>query len=242
MHSKNHTTSPQNLQTHVVEKFTLIYVTLFTLLGVYLAVFNQSYFDTKYTLEDGFLEWLTFVSLSTIAATFFYRCCVYAPHKNKMFFVITLFISLLFIFGAGEEISWGQRLFAIESSDFFLENNAQNETNLHNLVVNGVKINQLLFGKGLALIFLIYLGIMTPLYNKKPGFAAFIDRCGIPIPQTYQAFAYLITLICVEVIIKNYSDTGRRGELTEFSVSFIVMLNLVFPKNIHIYSKNKYFP
>lgn len=35
-----------------------------------------------------------------------------------------------------EEISWGQRLFDIQSSDFFLSNTLQQETNLHNLNTN----------------------------------------------------------------------------------------------------------
>ena len=42
-------------------------------------------------------------------------------------------MALIFIFGAGEEISWGQRIFNVESSEYFLENNAQGETNLHNM-------------------------------------------------------------------------------------------------------------
>lgn len=219
-----------------LERITCIYLALFTILGAYLAIFNQTYFDNIYTLEDGFLEWLTFIALSTTAAISIKRTVTIGTYRKGFFLLTSLFISLIFIFGAGEEISWGQRLFSIESSDFFKSNNAQAETNLHNMVVNGVKINQLIFGKGLALIFLVYLAIITPLYNKNQKFAAFIDRCGIPIPQNYQIIGYILALVIVEVILKNYSDTGRRGELTEFSVSYLVLLNIIFSKNASIYT------
>jgi len=33
-----------------------------------------------------------------------------------------------------EEISWGQHIFHFPSSRYFLENNLQEETNLHNLI------------------------------------------------------------------------------------------------------------
>ena len=54
-------------------------------------------------------------------------------------------------FGAGEEISWGQRIFHIESSKFFNENNSQKETNLHNMIVDGVKLNKLIFSNLLSI-------------------------------------------------------------------------------------------
>ena len=74
-----------------------------------------------------------------------------------MFLSVTFLCGLVFLFGAGEEISWGQRIFNTESSEFFLKNNAQQETNLHNLVVGGVKINKLVFGKGIAIFIVLYL-------------------------------------------------------------------------------------
>ena len=38
------------------------------------------------------------------------------------------------VFVAGEEISWAQRMFAFEPPEFFLENNYQQELNVHNLL------------------------------------------------------------------------------------------------------------
>jgi len=42
-------------------------------------------------------------------------------------------LGALFLFGAGEEISWGQRILGIETPSYFLEENRQQEMNIHNL-------------------------------------------------------------------------------------------------------------
>ena len=47
--------------------------------------------------------------------------------------IFLLLFSILSIFVAIEEISWGQRIFGIESNNFFLKYNVQKETNIHNL-------------------------------------------------------------------------------------------------------------
>jgi hypothetical protein len=44
-----------------------------------------------------------------------------------------LLLALLFLLCAAEEISWGQRIFDWKSPQFLLEENAQGETNLHNI-------------------------------------------------------------------------------------------------------------
>jgi hypothetical protein len=140
---------------------------------------------------------------------------------------MTMLPGLFFMFGAGEEISWGQRLFEIESSGFFDENNAQGEMNLHNLVVNDTKINKLVFGKGLALMLLLYLAVLIPLYRRKPAVQRFMDKLAIPIAANYQIVAYILVLLVVQVLM----DSSRKGEMLEFSGSFVFLLNVVFPYN-----------
>ena len=41
--------------------------------------------------------------------------------------------ALAFVFAAGEEISWGQRVFLFETPDYLREMNRQDEFNLHNI-------------------------------------------------------------------------------------------------------------
>jgi hypothetical protein len=49
--------------------------------------------------------------------------------------LIYLGLALLFFFGAGEEISWGQRIFGFETPETLAQVNKQDELNLHNLSV-----------------------------------------------------------------------------------------------------------
>lgn len=216
---------------NILEKLTVYYLVFFMVLGIYLSIFNQAYFDTVYTLEDGLLEWLTVVALFTTAAVTFNRAVKFASTQSKVFVGMNLLFAAIFLFGAGEEISWGQRIFGWETTDYFSENNAQNETNIHNLKINGVKINQLIFGTIFSIILFSYLLILAPLYHRREKFRQFFDSLGIPMPKLYQVCGYFVILIAIEVIIKEFSGTLRRGELTEFVTSFWVLINVAFPTN-----------
>lgn len=44
-------------------------------------------------------------------------------------------LALLFFFGAGEEISWGQRIFNIQTPEAIEQQNGQEELNVHNLLI-----------------------------------------------------------------------------------------------------------
>ena len=55
-------------------------------------------------------------------------------HTYSSQFAFILCIAWLIF--ALEEISWGQRIFGIESPEFFLGHNYQQETNIHNFFIN----------------------------------------------------------------------------------------------------------
>jgi len=200
-------------------------------IGVYFSFADEEFFKLVYVVEDGFIEWLTVVGLLCCMVVCGKRVVSLVGKRSVPFVAVTGLLTLFFFFGAGEEISWGQRLFEVESSDFFKNNNAQAETNLHNLVVGGTKINKLIFGTGFALILLSYLLIVTPLYRTKAGARNFFINFGVPIPKNYHIAAYFILMIVVEGVM----ESSKRGELTEFVGSFIVFLNLMFPYNKEIF-------
>lgn len=75
--------------------------------------------------EDGVVEWLSFLLFLTAGAA----GAFHAAKGRRLFDLLVAFFCL---FVAGEEISWGQRLIGYVPPDFFLENNFQQETNLHN--------------------------------------------------------------------------------------------------------------
>jgi tetratricopeptide (TPR) repeat protein len=79
-------------------------------------------------------------------------CCVLAwamiqNRDARTLINVTLILFMLFV--AMEEISWGQRIFGIGSSDFFMEHNHQRELNIHNL--GFVRYTKIIFHNGMAL-------------------------------------------------------------------------------------------
>lgn len=82
--------------------------------------------DTVVEYAQAFFYFLASIFSSLISIRFL---------KNKLTLHAVLYailaVGLLFIFL--EEISWGQRIFNIENSDYFNQHNVQNEISLHNL-------------------------------------------------------------------------------------------------------------
>ena len=91
----------------------------FTVLHIYL---HSEYGSS----EDGFSEWTTFV-LCMIASILFIRLAIHGHHFFYLLCVGWAFFGL-------EEISWGQRIFGFVTPDFFIQHNAQKETNVHNML------------------------------------------------------------------------------------------------------------
>lgn len=89
--------------------------------------------DTAYRwgFEDGPVEWLGAICLGVSAALFAWTAAVHARDKLSKFWLTAL--ALLFLFGAGEEISWGQRIFSFSTPELIAEQNMQGEANIHNL-------------------------------------------------------------------------------------------------------------
>lgn len=199
--------------------------------GVVFSFVDDLTFKASYVNEDGFVEWMTVVGLLCSMVLCGKRFLQLKGKRGGLFLFTLGFLTLFFFFGAGEEISWGQRIFNVESSEFFKENNAQAETNLHNLMVGDTKINKLIFGMGFALVLLTYLAVLTPLYHKNEKVRHFLVTFGVPIPRGYHIIAYFVLLLVVELVM----ESSKKGELTEFVGSFIVFMNLLNPINREIY-------
>ena len=91
----------------------------------------QINFFESFLYENGFVENLQ--SLFLIVSIYF-LIISFQKFNLKKFIKIFLIIKVLaLIYYLGEEISWGQHLFKWGSPEFFLDNNNQGETNLHNM-------------------------------------------------------------------------------------------------------------
>lgn len=209
----------------------------FLVFSVIYATVNPATFTLYYIKEDGFIEYTTFFVLIVGCFICSHRLIELWGRRQKRFIFTTTILAILCLFGAGEEVSWGQRIFDIESPNFFLSHNKQQETGLHNLVftINGIEysVNKVLFGTGLAVGLCIYLFVMTPLYRTKPSLKSYLDQLGVPMPRNYQILGYLSIVLVVELLV----DSSRRGEVTEFTGVIIFLLNLTYPSNARIYDK-----
>lgn len=126
-----------------------------------------------------------------------------------------------FFFAAGEEISWGQRIFNIASSDYFLEKNLQQEINLHNLVVGGIKLNKLIFSQILTAVLAFYILFLRILAQKTRFFNKAVRQFGIPLPR----WEHVVALLTGTVLVSQY-HLLKAGELREFV--FAVVFFLIF--------------
>jgi hypothetical protein len=137
------------------------------------------------------------------------------------------------IFGAGEEISWGQRILGLKSPEYFKEHNAQGETNLHNLVLGGVRLNRWIFSIGLTVVLGSYILLVPFLYRTKNWMRRFVNYCGIPLPRAYQIVAFIIVWALTELM-----PDGKRAEIAEEGTALLLYLIIAFPMNQKTFEQN----
>jgi peptidoglycan/LPS O-acetylase OafA/YrhL len=115
----------------------------------YSAVFlivTAAFFVAGYLDRDGVYDWLTdedgpveWVTALVILVTGVLAVCVALRLKRRhpvprLAVVAACVFALACLLAGMEEISYGQRIFGWESSEFFVENSSQPETNIHNVL------------------------------------------------------------------------------------------------------------
>lgn len=200
------------------------------LIGVWTALYNMDYFENVYVTEDGMIEWYTVDALIMCAAVCGWNFFKLRKHRKPCFSGVLAFLCLLFLFGAMEEISWGQRILNIESHEFFTENNAQGETNFHNLVVGDTKVNKVIFSKLLGFFVISYILIFPALYSKLAFIRRLAAKFAVPVPRWIHVFCYLLLASAYPLL-----ESSKKGELLEFGGCFMFLIILCFPKNAELY-------
>jgi cell division protein FtsW (lipid II flippase) len=211
-----------------VEKTVLTIVFVLMAIGVIAAFVNKTWFLEQYVAEDHFIEDVTLMPLAIITIICFTYLIKFSRKKNVWFVLTYLMIGLASFFVLGEEISWGQRIFNFQTSEFFREHNSQDEENIHNLILDGEKLNKIIFTDALIAVVVIYLIIFPIIYNRNNKFRDFIDRSAFPLPRLYQIIA------CTLVFGLSFLTFDPKGaELLEFGGSGIFMLIILYPLNKH---------
>lgn len=210
----------------ITEKLIVSFLIITVVIGIYFFYTNKDFY-AYLVQEDGFFENLTsiFLFLSSFYLFYFFISNIKLKSIWWKMGIIIMIIGLFF--GAGEEISWGQRIFHIESSKFFNENNSQKETNLHNMIVYGVKLNKLIFSNLLSIIFSIYFLILPILWRKNNFIKKTINQFGIPIANNYQVIIFMISSLIIILSISN----ERKWEIWEYTFALTMFLIVLNPLN-----------
>ena len=136
--------------------------------------------------EDRYFENFGAFSLFVSSILFFYAFFLARKHRigAGIFWgrlLTYLGLALLFFFGAGEEISWGQRIFGIAQPEILAEQNVQDELNIHNLAF--FENSYLLKSDTIFTVFWFGFAIIIPLLSAlSAGFRRFAEKW---MPITY---------------------------------------------------------
>lgn len=133
---------------------------------------------TRLAQEDGVFE--NIEAINYFAASFL-LLYVIVVHRVRNIWVLG--VALLFFVVGGEEISWGQRIFAVSTPEAMRAINVQGETNLHNIEgINGSV-------RAVSLLVLWGLFVVIPLGTLFRPTDWIIRRMGLPVASWVSAAA-----------------------------------------------------
>ncbi len=207
-----------------VFNFSLKVIVFLTALGLVFVFVAQEWLSPNTVdliiKEDGVVEYISsllFLISSILALVLLVRFKMPVRHRV----MLALLAFFLFVF-FGEEISWGQRIFGLDTLEFFREANVQNENNLHNL-----------FGylfPSLFLLAVIVYGFIFPFAAKSFRFVhQLFDLVGMPIASRGLAIGFLIAVLFRDWTFERLVETSSIVPTAEFgemliSVGFLLLL------------------
>jgi hypothetical protein len=182
--------------------------------------------------EDGPVEYLGAAGLFVAAICFFVAFIRARRARTGLILKLSLLVlAAVFLFGAGEEVSWGQRIFGVETPESIAEANKQDEITVHNLTL----FNDMLELERLFQIFWFGFAILIPVACAlSEGVRAFATRV-IPVFPLWVAALFLIQQLIAEAVelahnadATIYAGTNdfstNRFELTETLVAVLFAL------------------
>lgn len=193
------------------------------LLGILIARLDLQAFEGWYAAEGGPAESLTVLALVVASAISLGRLRRSAGWRDGG---VALVVGMLLLLGAGEELSWGQRLLDFETPGFFQRYNDQSELNLHNLVIGGVKVNKLVFSQLLGLGAALYMLVLPGVYRLGARARGWVNGWGLPIPKFRHVVVFVAILGLVELI-----PSHERWEVLELGSCVVALLVVWRPRN-----------
>lgn len=140
--------------------------------------------------EDGLVEYAS--ALFWILAAIFLVIGMIRPDRNRHIYRFQylpyVLILLFFIVSAGEEISWGQRIFGLETPEFLKTINVQDELTLHN--IGSISV----FSNAFFLIAVVFFLLVPFLQARNVSIRTLVDYYSLPAPNRYAVGTFVITL------------------------------------------------
>lgn len=191
--------------------------------------------------EDGFQENATalwFLLAGLLFLYMFFRdnkgCDLYLIKTRKNIFFLLL--GILFIFGFGEEISWGQRILNIETPEKLKEVNLQNELNFHNLTffqgdhTGGEETTfhkgMLSMGRLFAIFWLSYCVLVPVLVRISQGVKKIVQRVYLPLVPLFIGVLFLFHHL-IAMSVRHAIDPPLYRYITETRESLFAFLFFV---------------
>jgi hypothetical protein len=116
------------------------------------------------TRENGFFEWMSVLILMLIFGYGLRFCKKNRHNLSKVMLILIGGFAILAFLGAMEEISWGQQIFHFQSGEYFVKNNYQHETNLHNFIPAEL-FSSIIYSSIYALF--VFIPLLVMLLSKK---------------------------------------------------------------------------
>ena len=186
-------------------------------IGIYFA--DAEIFEW-YIKEDGYVETLTVVFLVLTAIVALSKAYNFNQQSIKSFYI---FIAIIFLFGAGEEISWGQRIFNFETPEKLGALNTQNDFTVHNVRLNGVKLNKLIFGTVMYIGVFAYFLLGPLLLQKSRSVQNLVEKYQLPVPTISLSLLYFASFFCLMIISHH-----KVWELQELALTSFVFMSFLY--------------
>lgn len=217
------------------QKILLLGGIIFLICMNFLSVLNPELFKTLIK-EDSLFENLQTLFYFSAAVFAFITSLKLVLVKKKVLFVFFMLLASILFFIAGEEISWGQRIFNLETPPIIDNINRQNELTIHNIKYFQSKIDYIYMFIGL-------LGAFSGLIAKK-FFPKFYSKYEIAFPPLVLIFYFLAAFryyFLNQFMVFSYQlftferiSIGDRQEVSETLLAFGFMCFTYF-----VYKKQK---
>ena len=163
--------------------------------------------------EDGVIEWMQFLCFTVISAMLFYVGAQRWGRDDTSSFELLVLFGLAALVGlaALEEISWFQRILNVASPEYFVKNNRQAETNIHNLALDSASLHKTVLLKLIFLTGITHNLILPLLARSRPGIKRWVESMGLYLPPLKASIPYLVLVALSHLLV----DHERKGELGE---------------------------